>query len=73
MKKEQRLELERQLTEEYLEMLRQLEGLEPYMNRGDEEATRQWLDQASNLIDGFRETRALFPSDGVGGAYAALT
>jgi hypothetical protein len=33
---------------------------------GDPETTREWLDVASFLIDGFRETPELFPRDGVG-------
>lgn len=34
-------------------------------NGADGEHSREWLETASYLIDSFRETPALFPSDGV--------
>lgn len=61
----ERQELENQREIEYNATLRKLESIEPDMERGDEAATLEWLDLASTLIDGFRETKALFPSDGV--------
>ncbi|GAA5845725.1 hypothetical protein JCM5353_001690 [Sporobolomyces roseus] len=40
-----------------------LEQLEPSIEIGDEEAVYQWLEIATRLIDSFRSTRQLFPSD----------
>ncbi|GAA5924202.1 transcription factor TFIIIC subunit TFC4 [Sporobolomyces koalae] len=40
-----------------------LEALEPQVERGDQQAILQWLEIATRLIDSFRSTRQLFPSD----------
>ena len=40
-----------------------LEQLAPSIEIGDEEAVYQWLEIATRLIDSFRSTRQLFPSD----------
>ncbi|GAA5997999.1 hypothetical protein JCM5350_002855 [Sporobolomyces pararoseus] len=40
-----------------------LSELEPAVQVGDEEAVYQWLEIATKLIDSFRSTRQLFPSD----------
>ncbi|GAA6008607.1 hypothetical protein JCM11491_003366 [Sporobolomyces phaffii] len=40
-----------------------LAHLDPAVQRGDEDAVFQWLEIATRLIDSFRSTRQLFPSD----------
>lgn len=62
---EERLENERLREQEYEATMRKLEAIEPDMEAGDVNATSEWLDLAGTLLDGFRETKALFPTDGV--------
>lgn len=62
---EEKLENERLREAEYEAIKRKLESIEPDMEAGDMNATWEWLDLAGTLLDGFRETKALFPTDGV--------
>ncbi|GAA5974117.1 hypothetical protein JCM11641_003446 [Rhodosporidiobolus odoratus] len=41
----------------------QLAQLDPAVATGDEEALNQWLEIATGLVDSFRSTKQLFPSD----------
>lgn len=58
-------EMEIQAQSEYELAFRKLAFLEPGLDEGDKEATVEWLEVAGWLVDGFRETTALFPTDPV--------
>jgi hypothetical protein len=62
----ERKELERQRQEEFELAFSKLDLLQPALEANDPVATQEWLDVASFLVDGFRETKELFPSDFVG-------
>ena len=48
-------------TEQALVKWRQLEYLKPAMEAGEPDACTKWIDTAGELVDDFRNTRALYP------------
>ena len=61
---EERAQFEMDLQQEYDHAYSQLSALEPMVAAGDQQALDNWLAVATTLVDGFRETPQLFPSDG---------
>lgn len=59
----QRVAAEEKRHQEFVISFQRLRGLDPAVEEQDEEATIEWLEVATNLVDAFRETRELFPSD----------
>lgn len=59
----QRLEAEQQRQEDFELAFSKLDTLQDGLNEGDPAVIKEWLDVASFLVDGFRQTRELFPSD----------
>jgi general transcription factor 3C polypeptide 3 (transcription factor C subunit 4) len=59
----ERKELERQRQAEFELAFSKLDLLQPGLEANDPVATQEWLDVASFLVDGFRQTKELFPSD----------
>lgn len=55
---------EQERKHEFTLALQQLAILEAAVKAGDEGARNDWLSVATYLVDSFRETRQLFPSDG---------
>lgn len=43
--------------------MKELTSLSPRVEEGEGEATAEWLAIATEIVDGFRETRQLFPAD----------
>jgi general transcription factor 3C polypeptide 3 (transcription factor C subunit 4) len=60
---EQRMEMNARITEQTAIKYRKLEYLCTRMLAGEPEAVKDWLDTAGELVDDFRNTKALFPSD----------
>jgi general transcription factor 3C polypeptide 3 (transcription factor C subunit 4) len=69
IKREQRHIAETQRQADFEAAYTKLGYLDDGMQNGDAEAVREWLEVASYLIDGFRETPELFPRDGVSVQY----
>ncbi|KAK4700486.1 general transcription factor 3C polypeptide 3 (transcription factor C subunit 4), partial [Phenoliferia sp. Uapishka_3] len=61
---ENRRMTEEQRYQEFSLAFSKLSLLDPRVSKGDEQATIEWLEVATHLVDAFRETRQLFPSDG---------
>lgn len=59
----QRAEMNARKTEQTEVKFRKLEYLRTAMEAGEPEAVKDWLDTAGDLVDDFRNTKALFPSD----------
>lgn len=59
----ERRALEARLTAEYGVAVTKLQALQERVEADDPVALAEWLGEAGTLIDGFRETRALFPQD----------
>ncbi|GAA5921558.1 hypothetical protein JCM1841_000569 [Sporobolomyces salmonicolor] len=58
-----REEAERSRHAEFTAAFARLEHLDVAVSAGDEESKFQWLEIATRLVDSFRSTRQLFPSD----------
>lgn len=58
-----RLVIEEQRVQEFSLAFNKLDRLYPAVHGGDENAKNEWLKLATHLVDAFRETRQLFPSD----------
>ncbi|KAI5479718.1 transcription factor TFIIIC complex subunit Sfc4 [Pseudohyphozyma bogoriensis] len=58
-----RAETEEQRQQEVASAFLKLEILAAQVEDGDDEATAEWLEVSTFLVDSFRETRQLFPSD----------
>lgn len=54
---------EEQRQQEFSLAILTLKRLESAVDSGDDEATAEWLEVATYLVDAFRETKQLFPSD----------
>lgn len=63
-----RQEMEANRVKQVTEAFALLEGINEEVEAGDEAAIAQWLDIAGELVDGFRQTKILFPSEKVGGS-----
>jgi general transcription factor 3C polypeptide 3 (transcription factor C subunit 4) len=63
MSEAQRLEMNARKTEQTTVKYRKLEYLRAGMEAGEPQAVKEWLDTAGELVDDFRNTRALFPSE----------
>ena len=63
--REERIEAEKQRQADFELAFSKLKVLQPMIEAGNRAVHKEWLDTASFLIDGFRETRQLFPTDGV--------
>lgn len=59
----EREEMDARKTQQTEIRYRKLEFLRPSMEKGDPEAVREWLDAAGDLVDDFRNTRALYPHE----------
>ncbi|GAA6062994.1 hypothetical protein JCM10212_004976 [Sporobolomyces blumeae] len=57
------LALEEERNFEASAAFRRLAQLDPLVEQGDDDATFQWLEIATRMVDSFRSTRQLFPSD----------
>jgi general transcription factor 3C polypeptide 3 (transcription factor C subunit 4) len=62
-RKESLLATEQQRQQEFEIAFRKLDLLEDQVDAGDPEATTEWLEVATQVVDAFRETRQLFPAD----------
>lgn len=60
---EQRAEMNARKTEKTAIKYRKLEYLKAGMEAGEAEAVKDWLDTAGELVDDFRNTKALFPAE----------
>ncbi|CCX13579.1 Similar to Transcription factor tau subunit sfc4; acc. no. O74458 [Pyronema omphalodes CBS 100304] len=60
---EQRAAMNARKTEQAAIKYKKLEYLRAGMEAGDPEAIKEWLDTAGDLVDDFRNTKALFPSE----------
>lgn len=60
---EQKIEMEAKKTEQVAIKFRQLEYLTEGMKAGEPVAVKSWLDTAGELVDEFRNTKALYPSE----------
>jgi len=60
---EQRAEMNYRKTEQTSVKYRKLKYLRAGMEAGDPVAVKDWLDTAGELVDDFRNTKALFPSE----------
>ena len=60
---EQRAEMNARKTEQTAVKYRKLEYLRVKMEEGDPDTIKDWLDTAGDLVDDFRNTKALFPSE----------
>lgn len=56
-------ELNERRTEQTTAKYRKLEMLWPAVQEGEKDAIKEWLDVAGELVDDFRNTRALYPSE----------
>ncbi|KAA8909852.1 hypothetical protein FN846DRAFT_888742 [Sphaerosporella brunnea] len=63
MSEAQRLEINARKTEQTAVKYRKLEYLRAGMEAGEPQAVKDWLDTAGELVDDFRNTKALFPSE----------
>jgi general transcription factor 3C polypeptide 3 (transcription factor C subunit 4) len=63
MSETQRLEMNARKTEQTTVKYRKLEYLRAGMEAGEPQAVKEWLDTAGELVDDFRNTRALFPTE----------
>lgn len=59
----ERAEMDAKKTEQTTVKYRKLEMLGPAVEQGDQAAVKEWLDTAGDLVDDFRNTRALYPQD----------
>jgi general transcription factor 3C polypeptide 3 (transcription factor C subunit 4) len=59
----EREEMDARKTQQTEIRYRKLEFLRSNMEKGDPEAVREWLDAAGDLVDDFRNTRALYPHE----------
>lgn len=59
----ERAEMDAKKTEQTTVKYRKLEMLGPAVEEGDQAAVKEWLDTAGDLVDDFRNTRALYPQD----------
>ncbi|PUU76293.1 hypothetical protein B9Z19DRAFT_1194856 [Tuber borchii] len=59
----EKMEMNAKRTEQTEIRYRKLEYLRPSMEAGDPEAVKEWLDTAGDLVDDFRNTRALYPHE----------
>lgn len=60
---EERAEMNARKTEQTAIKYTKLEYLRTKMEEGDPETIKDWLDTAGELVDDFRNTKALFPSE----------
>ncbi|TGZ83358.1 TPR-like protein [Ascodesmis nigricans] len=56
-------ELNERRTEQTSAKYKKLEMIWPEVQKGKKEAVKEWLDVAGDLVDDFRNTRALYPSE----------
>ncbi|BGP05258.1 transcription factor TFIIIC subunit tfc4 [Rhodotorula toruloides] len=61
--KSDREAIERERNAEFTMAFLRLQELEGAIEAGDDEAMNQWLEIATGLVDSFRSTKQLFPSD----------
>lgn len=59
----EKMEMNAKRTEQTEIRHRKLECLRPSMEAGDPDAVKEWLDTAGDLVDDFRNTRALYPHE----------
>lgn len=59
----ERAEMDAKKTEQTTVKFKKLEMLGPAVEKGDPAAVKEWLDTAGDLVDDFRNTRALYPQD----------
>lgn len=59
----EKAEMRAKRTEQTIAKYRKLEYLRPRMEKGETDAIKEWLDTAGDLVDGFRNTRAFYPSE----------
>ena len=59
----EKMEMNAKRTEQTEIRYRKLEYLRLSMETGDPEAVKEWLDTAGDLVDDFRNTRALYPHE----------
>jgi len=58
-----RLKAEKQRTENCIANHEKLKALYPGMLAGDPQAVRQWIETAGEMVDDFRNSKALYPSE----------
>ncbi|KAI5804589.1 hypothetical protein EDC01DRAFT_643999 [Geopyxis carbonaria] len=63
MTAQQLLEMNERRTEQTAVKFRKLEYLKEAMLAGEKTAVKEWLDTAGDLVDDFRNTRALYPAE----------
>lgn len=59
----ERAEMDAKKTEQTTVKYKKLEFLKQSVEEGDQQAIKEWLDTAGDLVDDFRNTRALYPQD----------